>query len=71
MPIKAKDLKQSKGYENEINLSKYTLQIGIKHLKDNNAGLGQRSRNTFRKAILVMLMKLKLSLSTKTVWDAI
>ena len=41
---KAKDLKKIKGYEGEINLSKYTLQKGIIHLKDNNL---HRGRNTF------------------------
>ena len=33
---KAKDLKKTKGYEDEINLSKYTLQKGIIHLNNNN-----------------------------------
>ena len=45
---KAKDLKKTKGYEDEINLSKYTLQKGIIHLKDNNL---PEAEILFRKAI--------------------
>ena len=45
---KAKDLKKIKGYEDEINLSKYTLQKGIIHLKDNNL---PEAEILFRKAI--------------------
>ena len=33
---KARDLKKIKGFDREINLSNYTLQKGIVHLKDNN-----------------------------------
>ena len=33
---KAKDLKKIKGYEGDVNLSKYTLQKGVIHLEKNN-----------------------------------
>ena len=33
---KAKDLKKIKGYDGDVNLSKYTLQKGVIHLKKNN-----------------------------------
>ena len=33
---KAKDLKKIKGYEGDVNLSKYTLQKGLIHLEKNN-----------------------------------
>ena len=45
---KARDLKKIKGFDGEINLSKYTLQKGIMHLKDNNFS---ESEKLFRRAI--------------------
>ena len=45
---KARDLKKIKGFEGEINLSKYTLQKGIMHLEKNNL---LDSERLFRKAI--------------------
>ena len=33
---KAKELKKIKGYEGNVNLSKYTLQKGVIHLEKNN-----------------------------------
>ena len=45
---KAKDLKKTKGYKDDINLSKYTLQKGIIHLEDNNL---PEAEVLFRKAI--------------------
>ena len=45
---KASDLKKIKGFHGEINLSSYTLQKGIVHLKDNNLS---EAEILFRKAI--------------------
>ena len=45
---KARDLKKIKGFDREINLSNYTLQKGIVHLKDNNLS---EAEILFRKAI--------------------
>ena len=45
---KARDLKKIKGYHKEINLSSYTLQKGIVHLKDNNFS---EAEILFRRAI--------------------
>ena len=45
---KAKDLKKVKGFDAEVNLSKYTLQKGIMQLEKNNFN---ESEKLFRKAI--------------------
>ena len=45
---KARDLKKIKGYDGEIDLSKYTLQKGVMHLENNNIS---ESEKLFRKAI--------------------
>ncbi len=45
---KAKDLKKIKGFDGEVNLSKYTLQKGIMYLEDNNFS---ESEKLFRMAI--------------------
>ena len=45
---KARDLKKIKGYDNEVNLSKYTLQKGVMFLEDNNF---LDSEKLFKKAI--------------------
>ncbi len=45
---KAKDLRKIKGYDNNINLAKYTLQKGIMHLEKSNL---PEAEQLFRKAI--------------------
>lgn len=45
---KAKDLIKIKGFDNKINLSEYTLQKGVMHLKDGNIS---KAEELFRKAI--------------------
>ena len=45
---KAKDLKKIKGFDGEVDLSKYTLQKGVIHLENNNYS---ESEKLFRKAI--------------------
>ena len=45
---KAKNLKKIKGFEGELNLSKYTLQKGVMHLEKNNI---HEAEKLFRKAI--------------------
>ena len=44
---KAKDLKKVKGFDAEVNLSKYTLQKGIMQLEKNNFN---ESEKLFRKS---------------------
>ena len=46
---KARDLKKIKSFDGEVNLSKYTLQKGVIHLKENNF---IESEKLFRKAII-------------------
>ena len=45
---KARDLKKIKGFDGEVNLSKYTLQKGVIHLENNNYS---ESKKLFRQAI--------------------